>query len=187
MCRGSFMHGGVRGRELITPSCSIRKNFFMIRKGAAGGMEEEYGEQEGQNAEQTEFRLNMDILDEQTGIATTLGDQYGYNVFSEEFQESVASYEEKKEQEREEYIRCVFEQERNDDMEEVFDAVFSSEAQIVVKAEYQEDSGKAGNLSFTVGFVLIGMFFTGILLFVVQKMRKERRRNAVDSYSDWTK
>lgn len=150
-------------------------------------MEEEYGEQEEQNAEQTEFRLNMDILDEQTGIVTTLGDQYGYNVFSEEFRESVESYEEKKEQEREEYIRCVFGQEQNNNIEEIFDAVFSSEAQTVVKAEYRGDDGKVGNLSFTVGFMLIGMFFTGILLFVFQKMRKERRRNAVDSYSDWTK
>lgn len=150
-------------------------------------MEEEYGEQEGQNAEQAEFRLNMDILDEQTGIATTLGDQYGYNVFSEEFRESVECYEEKKEQECEEYIRCVFGQEKNNNIEEIFDAVFSSKAQTVVKAEYREDDGKAGNLSFTVGFVLIGMFFTGILLFVFQKMRKERCRNAVDSYSDWTK
>lgn len=46
-------------------------------------MEEEYGGREewkGQNTEQTEFELNMDILDEQTGTSTTLGDQYGYNV-----------------------------------------------------------------------------------------------------------
>ena len=38
-------------------------------------MEEEYGGREewkGQNTEQTEFELNMDILDEQTGTSTTL-------------------------------------------------------------------------------------------------------------------
>lgn len=155
----------------------------MIGKGVSRNMAEEYEEQ---STEQTEFRLNMDILDEQTGISTTLGEQYGYNVFSEKFRESVDNYEEKKEQEREEYIRCVFGQERNDEIEEAFDAVFSSEAQSIVKAKYEEGGGEDGNYSFTAGFVLTGMFFTGILLFTFQKMRKERRRNAVDSYSDWT-
>ena len=150
-------------------------------------MEEEYAGQEGQNAEQTEFRLNMDILDEQSGTSTTLGDQYGYNVFSEEFRENVEDYEEKKEQEQEECLQRVFGQERNHDIEEAFHAVFSSETPVIVKAAYQENGGEAGNLGFTIGFVLIGMFFTGILLFVFRKMRKERRRNAVDSYSDWAK
>lgn len=147
-------------------------------------MEEGY---EGQDTEQTEFRLNMDILDEQTDASTTLGDQYGYNVFSEEFRESVEDYEEKKEKEREAYIQSVFRQERNDDIEEAFDAVFSSEAPVIVRAKYQEDGGKEGNLGITIGFVLTGMFFTGILLFAFQRMRKGRRKHAVDSYSDWTK
>lgn len=149
-------------------------------------MEEEYGGQEGQNTEQTEFRLNMDILEEQTGTSTTLGDQYGYNVFSEEFQESIVRYEEKKEQEQEEYIRQVFGQERNNDIEEVFEAVFSSEAPLIVKARYQEEGEPAQRLGFTIGFVLIGMFLTIVFLLIFQKMRKEKRRDAVDSYGDWT-
>lgn len=172
MCRGSSI---IRGIPL------------KIRKGVCREMGEEYGGQERQNTEQTQFRLNIDILEEQTGTSTTLGDQYGYNVFSEEFQESVENYEEKKEKEREEYIRRVFRQEQNNDIEEAFDAVFSSEAPIIVKAKYQEDGGKAGDLGFTIGFVIIGMFLTGILLFGFRKMRKERHKHAVDSYSDWTK
>lgn len=172
MCRGSSIIRGIP---------------FKIRKGVCREMGEEYGGQERQNTEQTQFRLNMDILEEQTGTSTTLGDQYGYNVFSEEFQEGVENYEEKKEKEREEYIRRVFRQEQNNDIEEAFDAVFSSEAPIIVKAKYQEDGGKAGDLGFTIGFVIIGMFLTGILLFGFRKMRKERRKHAVDSYSDWTK
>ena len=153
-------------------------------------MEEDYGGREewkGQNTEQTEFELNMDILDEQTGTSTTLGDQYGYNVFSEEFQESIARYEEKKEQEQEEYIRQVFGQKRRNDIEEAFEAVFSAETPVIVKAEYREEDGDIRSLGFTAGFVLIGMFLTGILLFGVQKMRKERRGHAVDSYGNWTK
>lgn len=150
-------------------------------------MEEEYEGQEGQSTDQTEFKLNMDILDEQTGISTTLGDQYGYNVFSEEFEKSIESYEEKKEQEQEEYIQRVFAQKRNDDIEEAFEAVFSAEAPLIIKAEHQEEGGGTQSLGFTAGFVLMGMFLTGILLFGLRKMRKGRRRHAVDSYGDWAK
>lgn len=150
-------------------------------------MEEEYEGQEGQSTDQTEFKLNMDILDEQTGTSTTLGDQYGYNVFSEEFEKSIESYEEKKEQEQEEYIQRVFAQKRNDDIEEAFEAVFSAEAPLIVKAEPQEEGGSAWSLGFTAGFVLMGMFLTGILLFGFRKIRKGRHRHAVDSYGDWAK
>lgn len=150
-------------------------------------MEEEYEGQDGQGTDQTEFKLNMDILDEQTGTSTTLGDQYGYNVFSEKFEKSIESYEEKKEQEQEEYIKHVFAQKRNNDIEEAFEAVFSAEAPLIVKAEPQEEGGSARSLGFTAGFVLMGMFLTGILLFGFRKIRKGRRRHAVDSYGDWTK
>ncbi len=169
--------------------CHKKASVFITGKGFAE-MEEEYGGREewkGQNTEQTEFELNMDILDEQTGTSTTLGDQYGYNVFSEQFQESIARYEEKKEQEQETYIRQVFGQERRNDIEEAFEAVFSAETPVIVKAEYREEDGDIRSLGFTAGFVLIGMFLTGILLFGFQRMRKERRGHAVDSYGDWTK
>lgn len=150
-------------------------------------MEEEYEGQEGQSTDQTEFKLNMDILDEQTGTSTTLGDQYGYNVFSEEFEKSIESYEEKKEQEQEEYIQRVFAQKRNDDIEEAFEAVFSAEAPLIIKTEPREEGGGARSLGFTAGFVLMGMFLTGILLLGFRKIRKGRRRHAVDSYGDWAK
>lgn len=143
-------------------------------------MEEEYEEPEG-------FRLNMDILEEQTSVVTTLGDRYGYNVFSEAFAENMERYKEEQEQDREESIRRVFGQERNDETERVFEAVFSAEAQTIVKAEQKEEYGESTNDGFIIGFVFTGMFLTGIFLFAVQKLRKGRQRYAVDSYNDWAK
>ena len=150
-------------------------------------MEEEYEEQEGSDGEQSEFKLNMEILEEQTGISTTLGDQYGYSVFSEEFRERAEEYQEQKEEEQEKYIQKIFGQERNNGLEEAFEAVFSAEPRSIVKAEYESSGGEAQSLGFTAGFVLIGMFLTGILLLGLRGIRKGRNAHAADSYNDWAK
>lgn len=126
--------------------------------------------------------LKWDIIEEQQGTVSTLGEQYGYDVFSEEFTEGVERVQAEEKQEEEACFERIFEEEPADKTEEAFAAVFSAQMQTVVKVDYGLEGQEEASPWFAAGFTAAGMFLAGCILFWVEKWRKERG-HAADNHS----
>lgn len=135
-----------------------------------------------QDAAGQELILNMDILEEQKGTVSTLGDLYGYNVFSEEFDRQVTNYQKKKEAAQEEAFQNVFYRSlsREEELERSFQAVMTAESQMVVREDYRDNRTQENNPWLMAGFILVGMFLTGSILFGIEKKRRGKRKHAAN-------
>lgn len=133
--------------------------------------------------EDSAMEMNLDILQKQGSTTTYLGDLYGYQVFSGEFGEAI----EKSRAERAADLENSFENVLNNEPEPVidraFEAVITGEAQVVIKAEYNTDKGRA-NTGAVIGCVLLGMILTAVIWLFIERKRKEKssRENNNNDY-----
>ncbi len=126
--------------------------------------------------ENSNMELNLDILQKQGNTVSYLGDLYGYQVFSSEFEEAIKKAKEDMKTELDNSFEYVLTNKPEPIIDEAFHAVITGEAQVVIKNEYSRNT--AGISSGTIiGSVLMGMMVTAVILIIIEKKRKGKSLN----------
>lgn len=127
--------------------------------------------------EDSGLQLNFEVLQQQGKTTTYLGDLYGYQVFSEEFEKSIEKQKRERKEEIENNFINVLTNEPEPIVDNAFQMVIVGEKQVVIKAEYNTDSGKTNVWTIT-GCVMLGMILTAGIWLYIERKRKEKSSRA---------
>lgn len=123
------------------------------------------------------LQLNFEVIQQQGKTVTYLGDLYGYQVFSEEFEKSIEKQKRERKEELEDSFMNVLTNEPEPIVDNAFQTVIAGEKQVVIKAEYNTDNGKT-NVWLMTGCVLLGMILTAGIWLHIERKRKEKSSRA---------
>ncbi len=132
--------------------------------------------QEESTAESSDLEINLDILSKQKDTVTYLGDLYGYQVFSNEFENAINKVNAEKKEEIDSSFNYILNCEPEPVVDNAFNAVITGEAQVVIKNEYNKNETSMST-GMIIGCVLLGMILTAVFLIVIDKKRKEKSLN----------
>ncbi|MCP1103066.1 hypothetical protein M2454_002456 [Aequitasia blattaphilus] len=125
---------------------------------------------------ETEFELDLEVIEKQGSTTTSLGSQYGYPVFSEEFQEAVKRKKREEKEEKTAQMHQVFEGTKKTETEATFQRVMRAETVGIVKEEsIAEVEGRS--LTENLGFALLGALLTGGILYLIDKRLKKGKKS----------
>ncbi|MCM1467667.1 MAG: hypothetical protein NC086_05915 [Alistipes sp.] len=130
--------------------------------------------------EDSGLQLNFEVLQQQGKTITYLGDLYGYQVFSEEFEKSIEKQKRGQNEELENSFINILTNEPKPIADNAFQMVISGEKQVVIKAEYNTNSGKTDVWTMA-GCVLLGMILTAGIWLYIERKRKEKSSRANNS------
>lgn len=131
----------------------------------------------------TGLQLNLDVLQQQGKTTTYLGDLYGYQVFSKEFEKSIEKLKKDRKEELDNSFVNVLTNEPEEIVDRAFEMVITGEKQMVVKTEYNSDNGKTNTWTIA-GCVLLGMILTTAIWLLIERKRKEKTPDA-DNNNDY--
>ena len=127
--------------------------------------------------EDSGLQLNFEVLQQQGKTTTYLGDLYGYQVFSKEFEKSIEINKREKKEELENSFISVLTNEPEPIVDNAFQTVIAGEKQVIIKAEYSTDGGKTNGWT-VAGCVLLGMILTAGIWLYIERKRKEKSSRA---------
>lgn len=126
--------------------------------------------------ENSKLELNLDILQQQGKTVSYLGDLYGYQVFSSEFEEAIKKAKEDMKTELDNSFEYVLTNKPEPIVDKAFHAVMTGEVQVVIKNEYNKNTANISNGTI-MGSVLTGMIITAVILIIIEKKRKGKSLN----------
>lgn len=130
--------------------------------------------------EDSGMQLNFDIIQKQGKTTTYLGDLYGYQIFSKEFEQSMETVKKEEKEELEKSFSNVLFNEPGEVIDKAFENVITGKQQVVIKTEYNTDKGRTNTWTI-VGCVLLGMILTAGIWLWIEKKRKEKSSRADNS------
>jgi len=148
-----------------------------------GEKEEEYSVE---TSASSSFSMNLDVLNRSNDTISYLGDIYGYQIFSEEFESKMQDVREEERSECEEAFANVLTEEKQSDVDEAFSYVMQGNMQVVVKGN-QENPEVQNNPLLFVGGILLGMVLTLAVFLWIEQKRKEKHSHEHLVYHDYSK
>lgn len=133
-------------------------------------------EAQEETTESTDLEINTDILSQQGDTVTYLGDLYGYQVFSPDFEKAIEKNKTEMKEELDSSFDYVLTCEPEPIIDNAFNAVIAGETQVVIKNEYNKNNASMSTGAI-IGCVLLGMILTAVFLIVIEKKRKEKSLN----------
>ncbi|MCR5216092.1 MAG: hypothetical protein K6C69_04085 [Lachnospiraceae bacterium] len=149
---------------------------------------EEYTKEEEMEIQEntdSSFSMNLDVLNRSNDTISYLGDIYGYQIFSEEFESKMQDVKEEERSECEEAFANVLTEEKQSDVDEAFSYVMQGNMQVVVKGN-QENPEVQNNPLLFVGGILLGMVLTLAVFFWIEQKRKEKHSHEHHVYHDYS-
>ena len=128
--------------------------------------------------ENTNIELSMDILEEQGSTSSSLGDIYGYFVFSEKFQEQILKKKEREKEEQQKQISNVFNNQAKDEVEIAFIQVMRAETNSIVTVAPMDTQSKEDNVFIVAGFILAGVLATTCVWLFIEKILRKGKKYA---------
>ena len=132
--------------------------------------------------ENTEIDLGLDILERQGGTTTSMGDLYGYPVFSESFSKKIAKQKELEKEELDIAMDSVFYESPVDDLELSYQTVMQAEMVAVVKEDISTQKETKDSIPFMVGFTLMGALLTTGVWMLIEKYKRRKSKSVDKNY-----
>lgn len=133
-------------------------------------------EMQEETTESSDLEINLDILSQHGDTVTYLGDLYGYQVFSTEFEEAIQKSKIEMKEDLDNSFNYVLTQEPEPVIDNAFNAVITGKTQVVIKNEYNKNDSTM-RMGTVAGCVLMGMILTALFLIMIEKKRKEKSLN----------
>lgn len=109
--------------------------------------------------------------------ASSLEDIYGYPVFSDYFTDRIEHAQIKEKKEVESAFKNVFTEEMQSGIDEAFTAVMTADMESVITVNYNRQNGERESAFSIVGFTVLGMVITTVIILVVDSLRKKSRKS----------
>ncbi len=125
---------------------------------------------------QNGLKLDTDVLEKDENMSTSLCDRFGIHMYTQEFLEKEQAYKEKQKEKNNEIFSNVLHNEKKDSAEQAFQTVIQANTTEVIKAEYRENQGTAGQYA-NFAYGVTGALMAGVVLFFIERYRKKRNEN----------
>lgn len=121
------------------------------------------------------FELDTEILNQQKETTSSMADLYGYSVFSDDFKEKLTLEYKRQKEERSYYFDCVFRNVPEDKTQQVFEQVFATQTQVVVKEDFEVEEDTQMSVFQIIGCTLLGGLLSLGVWMVIEKIRKGKK------------
>lgn len=120
-----------------------------------------------------DLELDLEIIEQQGETTSSMGDIYGYAVFSEEFQGKIDEYQQQQERTHEGCLERVLNGSADTQLEASFARVLQAETTAVIKKDLTAVPKPADQPLFIGGFVILGGLLTAVVFYLIERKRKQ--------------
>ena len=126
-----------------------------------------------------ELDLKIDEMMQNTGkeesVTTSLCDRFGIHMYSDEFLENEVEYKKQQNVQRNQILRAVFHNRKQNTTSQYFQSVMDSSAETIVKKDYTEQN--ATNHYGMIAYLALGMVIAGIFYYFMGRRKKNENHN----------
>ena len=123
--------------------------------------------------------LKIDEMTQNTGkeesVTTSLCDRFGIHMYSDEFLENEVEYKKQQNVQKNQILRAVFHNRKQNTTSQYFQSVMDSSAETIVKKDYTEQN--ATNHYGMIAYLALGMVMAGIFYYFMGRRKKNENRN----------
>lgn len=132
--------------------------------------------EEVQNEYTEGLELDLDVLEKEDRVSTSLCDRFGIHMYTEEFLKKEGQYQQERKEEKEKIFQDVLHNQENLETEEAFQQVMQAESVEVIKSDY--DLGQEQDtLLMPACYGLLGAILAGAFLFFIERKRRRQHEN----------
>lgn len=138
-------------------------------------------EKETENSDEENTRNGSDITFDADVIRisgqneSSLEDIYGIPVFSNDLNNRINTENKKKEAQYDDIFNDVFKNQKNNEIDYIFESVIKSDDVKLVISNYKKNDSNVDNWLYSMSYITVGMIFAIMIVLTLKKIKKNKK------------